>query len=222
MGQKDFVKSIIEDIIEPGVENLLATRFFSDLRSGTLSNKRLRGFAVQHYILNISINKGFVLCMSKNAHNQELYDSFLHSFMEEQSHPDLMKKFGFALGLVDEDFDEGLPIFECQAHAAAILRGMFLGAPAETRTSALVNETMVGRYAQDFDDLLGTKYGMNTDDCEFFSVHAVADQEHKALAAALIERFSNSDSDRRIVANAARNMVRFKLAKFDGIYDTFA
>lgn len=222
MGKKDFVKSVIEDIIEPGVERLLASRFFSDLGNGTLSNRRLQGFAVQHYILNLSINKGFVLCMTKNAHNQELYDSFLHSFMEEQSHPDLMKKFGFALGLTDNDFDEGLPIFECQAHAAAILRGMFLGAPAETRTSALVNETMVGRYAQDFDTYLGTKYGMSEDAREFFSVHAVADQEHKALAAAMIERYSQSETDRRIVINAARNMVRFKLAKFDGIYETYA
>ena len=142
--------------------------------------------------------------------------------MEEQSHPDLMKKFGFALGLTNKEFDEGLPIFECQAHAAAILRGMFLGAPAETRTSALVNETMVGRYAQDFHTCLETKYAMSADACEFFSVHAVADQEHKALAAALIARYSESETDRRIVVNAARNMVRFKLAKFDGIYDTYA
>lgn len=222
MGQKEFVKSVIEDIIDPGVEKLLASRFFADLRNGTLSKKRLQGFAVQHYILNVSINKGFVLCMTKNAHNQELYDSFLHSFMEEQSHPDLMKKFGFALGLTDQDFDEGLPIFECQAHAAAILRGMFLGAPAETRTSALVNETMVGRYALDFDACLGNQYGMSKDACEFFSVHAVADQEHKALAAALIARYSESARDRRIISNAARNMVRFKLAKFEGIYDTYA
>lgn len=222
MSQKQFVKSVIGDIIEPGVEKLLASRFFSDLRDGTLTRKRLQGFAVQHYILNISINKGFVLCMTKNAHNQELYDSFLHSFMEEQSHPDLMKKFGFAMGLTDKDFEEGLPIFECQAHAAAILRGMFLGAPAETRTSALVNETMVGRYAEDFDKYLGTQYGMSEDAREFFSVHAVADQEHKALAAAIIERHSESERDRAIVANAARNMVRFKLAKFDGIYDAYA
>jgi hypothetical protein len=63
---------------------------------------------------------------------------------------------------------------------------------------------------------------MSADAREFFSVHAVADQEHKALAAALIERYSESERDRRIVANAARNMVRFKLAKFDGIYDTYA
>lgn len=222
MTQKQFVDSVIEDIIEPGVEKLLASRFFSDLRDGTLSKRRLQGFAVQHYILNISINKGFVLCMTKNAHNPELYQNFLHSFMEEQSHPDLMKKFGFAIGLNDRDFDEGLPIFECQAHAAAILRGMFLGTPAETRTSALVNETMVGRYAEDFDRYLGIKYGLSEDAREFFSVHAVADQEHKALAADLIARYSESERDRRIVTNAARNMVRFKLAKFDGIYDAYA
>ena len=120
--------------------------------------------------------------MAKNAHNQELYDLFLHAFMEEQTHPDLMKRFGLAIGLTERDFDEALPIFECQAHAAAILRGMFLGSPAESRTSALVNESMVGRYAAEFDARLSDRYGIDDHDREFFTVHAVADQEHTAIA----------------------------------------
>ena len=159
--------------------------------------------------------------MAKNAHNQELYDLFLHAFTEEQTHPDLMKRFGLAMGLTDEDFAEALPIFECQAHAAAILRGMFLGSPAESRTSALVNESMVGRYAAEFDTCLAERYRVNDHDREFFTVHAVADQEHTALAARVVERYCESERERRVVAHAARNMVRFKLAKFDGIYDAY-
>ena len=130
MTSQEFVASVVEEIVQPGIGRLLAGRYFSDLRDGTLSKRRLQGFALQHYLLNITINKGFTLCMAKNAHNQELYDLFLHAFMEEQTHPDLMKRFGLAIGLTERDFDEALPIFECQAHAAAILRGMFLGSPA--------------------------------------------------------------------------------------------
>ncbi len=222
MTSQSFVASVVEDIIRPGVECLMAGRYFSDLRAGTLSNRRLQGFALQHYLLNVAINKGFVLCMTKNAHNQELYDLFLHAFTEEQTHPDLMKRFGLAIGLTDEDFAEALPIFECQAHAAAILRGMFLGSPAESRTSALVNESMVGRYAAEFDTRLAGEYGVNDHDREFFTVHAVADQEHTAIAARVVERYCDSERERRVVAHAARNMVRFKLAKFDGIYDAYA
>ena len=221
MTSQSFVASVVEEIIQPGVERLMERRYFSDLRDGTLSHRRLQGFALQHYLLNVAINKGFVLCMAKNAHDQELYDLFLHAFTEEQTHPDLMKRFGLAMGLTDEDFAEALPIFECQAHAAAILRGMFLGSPAESRTSALVNESMVGRYAAEFDTCLAERYRVNDHDREFFTVHAVADQEHTALAARVVERYCESERERRVVAHAARNMVRFKLAKFDGIYDAY-
>lgn len=221
MTSQEFVASVVEEIVRPGVEQLLAGRYFSDLRDGTLSKPRLQGFALQHYLLNITINKGFTLCMAKNAHNQELYDLFLHAFMEEQTHPDLMKRFGLAIGLTEQDFDEALPIFECQAHAAAILRGMFVGSPAESRTSALVNESMVGRYAAEFDACLADRYGVADHDREFFTVHAVADQEHTAIAGRVIARYCDSERERRIVTHAARNMVRFKLAKFDGIYDTY-
>ncbi len=222
MTTRAFVDSILETIIHPGVERLMESRYFTDLRAGRLSNRRLQGFAVQHYLLNVAINKGFVLCMAKNAHNQELYDLFLHAFTEEQTHPALMKRFGLAIGLTEADFDDALPIFECQAHAAAILRGMFLGSPAESRTSALVNESMVGRYAAEFDECLADPYGINDHDREFFTVHAVADREHTAIAARVVERYCESERERKVVAHAARNMVRFKLAKFDGIYDAYA
>jgi hypothetical protein len=60
-------------------------------------------------------------------------------------------------------------IYECVAHTAAIIRGMFLGTQAET-----------------------------------------------------VARNANTGRDQALVRAAAQNMVRFKLAKFDGIYDTYA
>ena len=62
-----------------------------------------------------------------------------------------MKRFGLAMGLKDEDFNNEIMIYECVAHTAAIIRGMFLGTLAETRAGALVNETMVCRYSEEFD-----------------------------------------------------------------------
>ena len=99
---------------------------------------------------------------------------------------------------------------------------MIIGSPAKSRASALVSESMVGRYAAEFDVCLADKYGINDHDREFFTLHAVADQEHTAIAAQVIERYCQSESERRVVVHATRNMVRFKLAKFDGIYDAYA
>lgn len=222
MGNQAFVESVLQEIIRPGVERLMSSRYFSELREGKLSRKRLKGFALQHYLSNHAINKGLAFCMVKNASNPPAYDQFVELFVEESSHPALMKRFGEALGLTDADFENEIMIFECVAHTAAIIRGMFLGSAAETRAGALVNETMVQRYSEEFDTALAKHYGLESRARTFFAVHGKVDQEHTAMAAETIARNANSDREKELVRVAAKNMVRFKLAKFDGIYDAYA
>ncbi len=217
-----FVESLRREIITPGVNQLMDNRFFTELRQGKLSHKRLKGFALQHYLCNHAINKGLAFCMVKNANNPPVYNQFLELFTEEQSHPDLMKRFGAALGLTDQDFENAILIYECIAHTAAVIRGMFLGSLAENRASALVNETMVCRYSEEFDIYLEKQYGFDNRARTFFIVHSKVDQEHTALAAEIIARNAISPRDQELVRAAAANMVRFKLAKFEGIYDAYA
>jgi len=216
------IDSLLKEIIHPGVEQLMNSRFFAELRQGKLSQKRLRGFALQHYLSNHAINKGLAFCMVRNASNQPVYEKFVELFVEEHSHPDLMKRFGGALGLTDEDFDKEIMIYECVAHTAAIIRGMFLGTQAESRAGALVNETMVCRYSQEFDNSLEKHYGLDAGARTFFIVHGKVDKEHTALAAEMIARSATTPRDWELVRAAARNMVWFKLAKFDGIYDAYS
>jgi pyrroloquinoline quinone (PQQ) biosynthesis protein C len=99
---------------------------------------------------------------------------------------------------------------------------MFLGSAAETRAGALVNETMVQRYSDEFDTALAKHYGLDSRARTFFTVHGKVDQEHTAMAADTIARNANTDREKELVRVAAKNMVRFKLAKFDGIYDAYA
>lgn len=222
MANEAFVESVLREIIRPGVERLMSSRYFSELREGKLSKKRLKGFALQHYLSNHAINKGLAFCMVKNASNPPAYNQFVELFVEESSHPALMKRFGEALGLTDKDFENEIMIFECVAHTAAIIRGMFLGSAAETRAGALVNETMVQRYSDEFDSALAKHYGLDSRARTFFIVHGKVDQEHTAMAADTIARNANTDREKEMVRVAAKNMVRFKLAKFDGIYDAYA
>ncbi len=222
MENQAFVDSVLREIVHPGVEQLMNSRYFSELRSGKLSKKRLTGFALQHYLSNHAINKGLAFCMVKNASNPPAYNQFVELFVEESSHPALMKRFGQALGLTDEDFENEIMIYECVAHTAAIIRGMFLGSAAETRAGALVNETMVCRYSDEFNAALEKHYGLDSRARTFFIVHGKVDQEHTAMAAETIARNAHSERDKALVRAAAANMVRFKLAKFEGIYDAYA
>ena len=222
MQNEAFIGSLVKEIIEPGVERLMNCPFFSELREGTLSRKRLQGFALQHYLSNHAINKGLAFSMVKNASNPPVYNRFVELFVEEASHPDLMKRFGIAMGLTDEDFANAIMIFECVAHTAAIIRGMFLGTQGESRAGALVNETMVCRYSEEFDRALEKYYGLDSRARTFFIVHGKVDQEHTAIAKDMIASSIGTERDREMVRAAARNMVRFKLAKFEGIYNEYA
>ena len=222
MDQRDFVNALVSEIVTPGLQSLMATQYFSELRQGTLSVRRLQGFALQHYMTNIALNKGFALCMVKYAHDPDLYKHFAYQYNEEQYHPDLAKKFGLALGLKEEDFQNATFIFECLSHTGAALRGMLTGSPAENRTWALVNESMVCRYSEEFYTYLKKNYELPEDALEFFKVHWIADQDHTQRARDVIERYADSARQQQVVREIAKHAVRFKVAKFDGIYREYA
>jgi len=222
MASQAFVDSVIKDIIQPGVDRLMELPYFTELRAGKLSLKRLQGWAVQHYLHNVALLKGFALCMVKNSHDPDLFKYFLYQMNEEQYHPDLAKKFGLAIGLQEEDFAKATPIFECLSHTAKTIHGMLLGSASENRASALVNETMVCRYSEEHINALRQHYDLDDKAIQFFTVHAVADQEHTVMASEIIAKHANSERQQELVRDAARHMVRFKIAKFEGIYNAGA
>jgi pyrroloquinoline quinone (PQQ) biosynthesis protein C len=221
MATEAFVDSVVKDIIQPGVDQLMELPYFTELRAGKLSIKRLQGWALQHYLHNVALLKGFALCMVKNSHDADLFKYFLYQMNEEQYHPDLAKKFGIAIGLQENDFENATAVFECLAHTSKTIHGMLLGSASENRASALVNETMVCRYSEEHINALCRHYGLNDKQIQFFTVHAVADQEHTAMAREVIAKHAQTERQQELVREAAGHMVRFKLAKFKGIYNAY-
>src|SRR5229473_6499090 len=126
---KALVDSVKKEIIDPGIQRLMETPYFTEMRRGKLSTKRLHGWAIQHYLHNKAILKSFALGMVKNAQDQTLFDYFIYQLNEEQSHPDLAKRFGLALGLQEEDFTEATQIFECLIHSSKTIYNALLGSP---------------------------------------------------------------------------------------------
>jgi len=192
---RQFVDSVIRDILQPGAEQLMESRYFTALRKGTLSIRQLQGFALQHYHHNVAVLKGFALGMVKSALNDSLFRIYAGSLNAELTHPDLVVKFGLALGLTEEDFERETPIYECVALTGATICGMYLGAPAQNRASALANETIVQRYSEEFDTYLRKNYEIPEEGLEFFVVHKSADIEHAARAAEAISRMATMERD---------------------------
>jgi len=222
MDGKAIVQSVTQEIVQPGVRRLMESRYFSELREGKLSIKRLQGWAIQHYLHNQAILRAFALGMVKNAHDPEMFGYFTYQFNEEQSHPDLAKRFGLALGIKEEDFSEATQIFECQIHSARTIYNTIMGIPPQNRASALTSESMVCRYSEEFNTYLRKNYRMGDAALEFFTVHMAADKEHTAQSAELIARMTKTPREERLVRESAQYMVRIKLGKFDGLYQAYA
>lgn len=222
MDGKAIVQSVIHEIVQPGIQRLMESRYFTELREGKLSIKRLQGWSIQHYLHNKAILRSFALGMVKNAHDPDLFGYFTYQFNEEQSHPDLAKKVGLALGLTEPDFTDATQIFECQIHSGRTIYNTLVGIPPQNRASALTSESMVCRYSEEFNTCLRKHYGLGDEALEFFTVHMVADKEHTAQSAELIARYLKTPRDERLVRESAQYMVRIKLGKFDGIYREYA
>ena len=47
MTTQAFVDSVIKEIIQPGVDRLMESPYFTELRQGKLSKRRLQGWAIQ-------------------------------------------------------------------------------------------------------------------------------------------------------------------------------
>jgi pyrroloquinoline quinone (PQQ) biosynthesis protein C len=81
---------------------------------------------------------------------------------------------------------------------------------------------MVCRYSEEHIKSLRQHYGLNDKQIQFFTVHAIADQEHTAMAGEVIAKHANTEHQQELVRQAARHMVRYKIAKFEGIYNAYA
>ena len=217
-----FVEQVLNEIILPARDQLLDSRYFTDLRNGKLTKRRLQGFSLEHTWFNWVLLKGTALRMLA-AQNVAQLKGNLFQISEEKDHPDMCKNSGLALGLTDEDFDIHIPTAQTLQHTSVIVASpITIGNAAAGRASGMVNETIVQRYSAEFAEyLVKPPYDMTEDQIEFFIVHGVVDVEHSKMAAAAVARAALTDRDCELVWYTAKLQTALKLAKFDAIYDQY-
>ncbi len=218
-----FVRQLIDEVVQPASDRLMETRYFRDLRAGTLTMRRLQGYALQHTWFNRALLKAGAVRMIR-ATDPSAFAAALEGVVAEHDHPDMCQQFGINVGLTNEDFVDTTPIFEVLCHTSVIVASSLISAsPLAGRTSGLTNETMVQRYSTElFNYLQQAPYNIEPQKLEFFRIHGIVDVDHAASAGEAIAERLSSDQDRQLVWDAAETQVRLKLAKFEGIYDAYA
>ncbi|MYA49664.1 MAG: hypothetical protein F4045_09070 [Chloroflexi bacterium] len=221
---KSFVDELVADVVEPAADALMETRYFRDLRAGTLTIRRLQGYALQHTWFNRALLKSGAIRMIKAADNPRAFKDMIAGIVAEHDHPDLCQEFGINIGLTERDFEEMVPVHEVLLHTSVIVASSLINTcPAAGRASGLTNETMVQRYSTElFNYLQEAPYNIPAENLEFFRIHGIVDVDHAAEAAEAVVRLVRDDRDVEMVRHMAETQVRLKLGKFEGIYDAYA
>ena len=221
---RTFVDALLRDIVRPTADQLMESRFFTDLRAGTLTTRRLQGFSLQHTWHNRAILKGFALQAIKASDDDTAFMGTLRGIEEELTHPDLCKKFGVAIGLTEEDFATELPLLEVLAFTGvSVATSLVIKSAAARRSGGMCSEMLVQRYSAELAEYLPkAPYDIPADAMEFFTVHAVVDIDHSERAAEAVARLATTDQVRDEVRTFVGYKARLKLAKWDAIYDAYA
>ena len=221
---RTFVDALLRDIVRPTADQLMESRFFTDLRAGTLTTRRLQGFSLQHTWHNRAILKGFALQAIKVSDDDAAFMGTLRGIEEELTHPDLCKKFGVAIGLTEEDFATELPLLEVLAFTGvSVATSLVIKSAAARRSGGMCSEALVQRYSAELAEYLPkAPYDIPADAMEFFTVHAVVDIGHSERAAEAVARLATTDQVRDEVRTFVGYKARRKLAKWDAIYDAYA
>lgn len=197
--------------------------YFTDLRSGKLTTRRMQGFSLQHTWFNRGLLKGGALRMMKASDNDEAFMDALSGIDAEITHPDMCKRFGLSLGLTEQDFASEAPLLEVVAHTSVIVASPLLFASAAAgRASSMSDETIVQRYATEFAEYLPKPpYSMSEEALEFFIVHSTVDVDHSEAAAQAVARLAVTDRDKDLVWERVEMKVHLKLAKWEAIYNHY-
>jgi pyrroloquinoline quinone (PQQ) biosynthesis protein C len=220
---RTFVDSLLNEIVYPARDELLAGPFFSDLRYGKLTKRRMQGFSLQHTWFNRALLKGGAIRMLKAVGDGAFTDALL-GVDGEVTHPDLCKRFGLSLGLTEDDFRNTIPLPEVVAHVSVIVAGpVIFTSPAVGKAGAMSDETIVQAYSKEMADCLAKPpYSMSPEAIEFFTIHGVVDVDHSAHAADGVARMVRTDHDKQLVRQTVESKVRLKLAKWRALYDRYA
>ena len=70
---QQFIEQVLSEVIRPGAAQLKESRNFTDLRDGSLTTRRIQGWALQHYWFNQTLIKGYALRMVRSADNDEAF-----------------------------------------------------------------------------------------------------------------------------------------------------
>jgi pyrroloquinoline-quinone synthase len=201
-------------------EALIHHPLWESLERGDASLEQLRAFALQdHWLVTHSLQlEALLLAHATDEAARELLASKLSSKQVFTVGDGNLLRFGKALGLSQDDFENVEPLPGCAALTThfyyALARDGFLG----MLTAITVSESVFIAICDRAGPALQRQLGLSSDDVAFFTLHDALKDPVDKLEAQLISRLANTPEARALVKRAAHRSFGFEKLFYDTIY----
>ena len=210
----DFLTGLTTRNLRPKQQALLNHPLWTGLETRTTTREQLARFALQDSFLIREIHRLDGLAIAK-APTVAAADVLIAKLTPKAGALDTLLRFGEAVGLTPEDFDEVAPLAPCLALTTQFYYHLARSSFAETVACLGASETIFLEICGRIDAPL-KRYGFSDDVLEFFSFHEALESAERATSE-LLRPFVQTDAEREAVTRAAEVCYDFEKMFYDAV-----
>ncbi len=211
-----FLEGLITRDLRPKQEALLNHPLWTGLETQATTREQLARFALQDVFLCREIYRLDALAIAK-APTPEAAAALIAKLTPKEGAEDVLVRFGEAVGLTPQDFDEATPLAGCLALIAQFYYHLARSSYAETIACIGASETIFLEICGRIDAPL-RRYGFSDEALTFFSFHAHLEEAERGTTE-MLRPLVTTPSAREAVTRAAELCYDFEKLFYDTVLE---
>lgn len=209
-----FLAGLTTRDLRPKQEALLNHPLWKGVETQTTTREQLALFALQDVFLVREIYRLDALAIAK-APTSAAADALIAKLTPKAGAEEVLIRFGEAVGLTREDFDEARPLAGCLALVAQFYYHLERSSFAETIACIGASETIFLEICGRIDTPL-KRYGFSEEAMDFFSFHAHLEAAERNTTE-MLRPLVTTDAEREAVTSAAELCYDFEWLFYDAV-----
>jgi pyrroloquinoline-quinone synthase len=192
-----FAEALLTEDLAPLRQRLLTHALWEQIEAGTLSQERLRLFALQDWWLVREAYRLDALAIA-NTYDLDMQELLIGKLQAKVGGYRLLHTFGEALGLTRQDFDTVEPLAGCMALTNFFYWELAYGQPEEKLAAVSASEDIFIAICLRIAPALMRNYHLTEEQVAFFTSHKELAEQVQPVDERILQRYTLPEQRRRI------------------------
>lgn len=214
-----YLDAVIEE------RHMLHHPFYQMWNEGALTKDMLRHYAMEYY-WQVYYFPTYVSATHANSDDMVIRQMLLENLIEEEhgpnNHPELWRRFGDALGVSRSDMTARKYLPHTKESVRILKDLASRKNPIEGLAALYAYESQIPEVCTTKIEGLKKHYNLDSEDALiFFEVHEKADEIHRTVVREALTRLCETDEQRELALDAAREAADALNLLLDGVFETY-